>query len=76
MRLHHDTLPITILLVSLAGLCLTSCPFQSPLHFKDDPVIQPVLDEFGNTMADQVRQDKAMINKLDLGLSLTMPGVD
>ena len=61
MRLYYDTLHITILLVSMAGLCLTSCPFQSPLHFKDDPVIQPVLDEFGNTMADQVRQDEPSI---------------
>ena len=64
MRLFYDydILYITIILVSLAGLCLTSCPFQQPLEFKDDPVIQPVLDEFGNTMADQVRQDKPSID--------------
>ena len=59
-RLYYDLLLTTVLfLASLASLCLSSCPFQQPLNFKDDPVIQPVLDEFGNTMADQVRQDKS-----------------
>ena len=57
-RPYHDILTTALYLASLASLFLASCPFQQPLNFKDDPVIQPVLDEFGNTMADQVRQDK------------------
>jgi len=45
---------INIVLTCFLGLCFTSCPFQVPFGFLDDPLIQPVLDEFGNTMADQV----------------------
>ena len=38
----------------MLGLSLSSCPFQHPFYFIDDPVLQPVLDEFGEAMADQV----------------------
>ena len=36
------------------GLSLSSCPFQHPFYFLDEPVLQPVLDEFGEALADQV----------------------
>jgi len=43
-----------LVLGTLLGLGSSSCPFQQPFGFMDDPVLQPVLDEFGETMADQV----------------------
>jgi len=36
------------------GLGLSSCPFQTPFWFLDPPALMPVLDEFGNTIADKV----------------------
>ena len=53
-KLRGYTLLHNLLLASIVSLCLTSCPFQQPLYFKDDPIIQPVLDEFGETKADEV----------------------
>jgi len=38
----------------LLGLGLTSCPFQSPFYFVDPPELQPVFDELGNMIPDQV----------------------
>ena len=43
-----------VLLASLVGLALPSCPFQAPLAFLDKPKLQPVLDEFGNASPDKV----------------------
>ena len=60
-RLRGSFVLINIVLTCFLGLCFTSCPFQVPFGFLDDPLIQPVLDEFGNTMADQVRVDTRII---------------
>ena len=38
----------------MLGLSLSSCPFQSPFYFMDSPLLESVLDEFGNIIPDQV----------------------
>jgi len=46
------------------GLSLSSCPFQHPFYFLDEPVLQPVLDEFGEALADQVWIQFGEINNI------------
>merc|ERR1712079_356222 len=64
MNNNNPSLLHNLLLASIVSLCLTSCPFQQPLYFKDDPIIQPVLDEFGETKADEVWIEFGRINNL------------
>lgn len=47
---------LTSLIIFTAGLyCLqAACPFHTPFWFKQIPELQPVLDEFGNTIPDKV----------------------
>jgi len=43
-----------VLWTCLLGLGFSSCPFQSPFYFVNSPALQPVLDEFGELIPDQI----------------------
>merc|ERR1712243_279805 len=45
---------INLIILHSIGLSQSSCPFQTPFWFKKAPELKPVLDEFGNTIPDQV----------------------
>jgi|ERR1711962_246291 len=45
---------INLIILHSIGLSHSSCPFQTPFWFKKAPELKPVLDEFGNTIPDQV----------------------